>query len=95
MDSRWQYAFGGTTLLALRNSILLVPLISFGLAGCGSSEASSAGSNPSDPVAKCALRGVAYFERIGSYPTLREPPNEGRPAEQVALERCRQNLSAF
>jgi len=43
----------------------------------------------------CVDRGIAYFQEIGSYPTLSAYPNEGRRAEEVARERCRRNNRAF
>lgn len=44
---------------------------------------------------ECTARGVAYFKDIGSYPTLKSFPNEGRNAHVVAQERCSRSLSAF
>ena len=49
----------------------------------------------SDPVTACVERGINYFKEIGSYPTLSSPPNSGRPAEEVALERCQRTTTAF
>lgn len=40
-------------------------------------------------------RGIAYLDSIGSNPKLKEPPNAGRDAEDVALERCRKSVAAF
>jgi hypothetical protein len=67
------------------------------LAACSSAvaEPESARLARLDPVMTCVARGVAYFERIGSFPTLREPPNEGRPARIVAQERCEKAVTAF
>jgi hypothetical protein len=68
------------------------------LTGCDSSAQSPGAAAQAvsiDPASACAQRGVAYFRRIGSYPSLKSPPNEGRAAEDVALERCRRNLQAF
>jgi hypothetical protein len=48
-----------------------------------------------DPVFACVERGVDYFKKIRSYPTLRSEPNVGRGAEDVALERCRRAIDAF
>jgi hypothetical protein len=43
----------------------------------------------------CYDRGVEYFKDIGSWPKLTQPPNEGKNAERVALERCRRTHTAF
>ncbi|PWK52861.1 hypothetical protein [Pleionea mediterranea] len=44
----------------------------------------------------CVERGVEYFKEIGSWPTLKSPPNKGRHAIEVAQERCkRQPKTAF
>ena len=43
----------------------------------------------------CTARGVAYFKRIGSYPTLSSLPNRGRAADDVARERCGRTTAAF
>jgi hypothetical protein len=48
-----------------------------------------------DPVADCVRRGIAYFKEIGSYPTLRSAPNQGRDAAEVAVERCNRTTTAF
>jgi len=50
---------------------------------------------PPGPIALCARRGVAYFIEIGSYPTLSSAPDAGRPAEDVAIERCSRTTTAF
>lgn len=67
-------------------------LVASALAGCGSGNASPVALNP---TVACAERGTAYFRKIRSYPTLHSAPNIGRSAEEVALERCTLNLSAF
>jgi hypothetical protein len=59
-------------------------------AGCSSGETEHAPT-----VDECAANGVAYFKEVGSYPTLSSPPNAGRSAEDVALERCRRSVHAF
>lgn len=46
-------------------------------------------------IADCSSRGVEYFKEIGSYPTLNSPPERGRPAEEVARERCGRTTTAF
>lgn len=43
----------------------------------------------------CINRGIAYFQEIGSYPTLKTPPHEGDLAENVARERCNRTTTAF
>lgn len=48
-----------------------------------------------DPVEACTKRGVEYFTKIGSYPTLNTAPNIGRAAVDVALERCQRTTTAF
>lgn len=53
------------------------------LTGCG---ASGGGE-----VEACTQRGVAYFQEIGSYPTL----SDGRSASVVAAERCNRTTTAF
>ncbi|WP_164155282.1 hypothetical protein [Sandarakinorhabdus rubra] len=58
------------------------------------SAGSSYDSSPSE-LGICVQRGVEYFKEIGSYPTLRAPPEAGRAAETVAEERCKRSLSAF
>ena len=63
------------------------------LAGCSSSEDTK--KIVSDPVFACVERGVDYFKKIRSYPTLRFEPNVGRGAEDVALERCQRGIDAF
>ena len=45
--------------------------------------------------ADCIKRGVASFKQIGSYPTLRVPPDKGRAAIDVARERCSGTSAAF
>ena len=65
------------------------------LAGCSSTDTESTRMARVDPVATCVERGVAYFEKIGSYPALREPPNEGRSAKEVAQERCQRSVASF
>jgi len=42
-------------------------------------------------VQECVANGIAWFEEIGSYPTL----GDGRDAEQVAIERCDRTTQAF
>jgi hypothetical protein len=54
-----------------------------------------AATNYSDSVRTCVARGVAYFQEIGSYPTLSSAPNAGRLAEDVAAERCSRTTTAF
>jgi hypothetical protein len=51
-------------------------------------------SDPS-PVEACTERGIAYFKEIGSWPTLKTYPSIGRPAEEVAKERCSRATTAF
>lgn len=58
------------------------------LSGCS-------GGSGAGAVDACVARGVQYFKDVGSYPTLRSEPNAGRPAEDVAKERCRRTLTAF
>lgn len=48
-----------------------------------------------DAYYDCTLRGVRYFKEIGSYPTLRAPPEKGRRAEDVVRERCKRTTTAF
>lgn len=43
----------------------------------------------------CFSRGLDYFMDIGSYPTLKSPPNEGREASEVVHERCSRTTTAF
>ncbi len=62
-------------------------LISPGLVACG--ESSSAA------VDACVQRGVAYYQELGSYPTLSSAPNAGRLAVDVAQERCSRTTTAF
>ncbi|UZO99342.1 hypothetical protein RMHFA_05564 (plasmid) [Roseomonas mucosa] len=45
--------------------------------------------------AGCVERGVAWFKEIGSWPRLTAPPNKGRSAVDVAVERCRRTVGAF
>ena len=52
-------------------------------------------SGPDPQVEACVARGVAYFKDMGSYPTLKSPPNVGRRAEDVARERCNRTTTAF
>ena len=70
-------------------------LLSFALAACSSSGATEKVAAADDPASECAKRGVAYFQSIGSYPALRSPPNEGRAAEEVAIEGCQRSSAAF
>ena len=63
------------------------------LAGCGALEDERRAGL--DPVLECVERGVGYFKAIRSYPVLLSPPNIGRAAEEVALERCRLATTAF
>lgn len=42
-------------------------------------------------VSSCVVRGITYFNEIGSFPTL----SDGRDAEMVATERCRRTTTAF
>ena len=67
------------------------------LAGCSSNslESDSAGNFATNTVESCVHRGIAYFQKIGSYPALREPPNAGRAAAEVAQERCQRELTSF
>lgn len=58
------------------------------LAACG-------GGVDQEEIDACARRGVEYFKEIGSYPTLQSPPNTGRSAEDVAIERCNRTTTAF
>lgn len=46
-------------------------------------------------VDACVKKGISYFIEIGSYPTLTQPPNTGRLAEDVARERCNNSVDAF
>lgn len=64
------------------------------LAAC-SAFAETPGAGKQDPVDSCVRRGITYLNSIGSYPTLKEPPNTGRSAEVVVLERCRRSVAAF
>ena len=70
-------------------SLLLMPL-----AAC-SAFAETPTAAKRDPVSSCVKRGITYLDSIGSYPKLKEPPNTGRAAEEVALERCLKSLTAF
>jgi hypothetical protein len=45
----------------------------------------------SDTVQSCVSRGIAYFQEIGSYPSL----SDGRSAIGVASERCNRTTTAF
>jgi hypothetical protein len=63
-------------------------LLTFVLAAC------DAGARRRD-VDLCVERGVAYFKEIGSYPTLTAPPNAGRAAVTVVIERCSRTTAAF
>ena len=58
------------------------------LVGCG-------GGVDQEEIDACVRRGVEYFKEIGSYPTLLSSPNTGRPAEDVAIERCNRTTTAF
>ncbi len=49
----------------------------------------------SQEIAACTSRGIAYFQAIGSYPTLKTAPNTGRSADEVARERCNRTTTAF
>ncbi|NNK94221.1 MAG: hypothetical protein HKP41_07705 [Desulfobacterales bacterium] len=44
---------------------------------------------------ECVSRGIKYYKDIGSYPRLAAPPNEGRSAADVAIERCGITTTAF
>ncbi|NNK95216.1 MAG: hypothetical protein HKP41_12770 [Desulfobacterales bacterium] len=44
---------------------------------------------------ECVSRGVKYYKDIGSYPTLAAPPNVGRSADDVAVERCGITTTAY
>jgi hypothetical protein len=46
-------------------------------------------------VGACRQKGIAYFKSIGSYPTLNYPPDAGRSADLVAMERCTRSPYAF
>ena len=81
----------------MRQMIGLI-VVTFALVGCGNRApeiTANSGDSSGDSVANCAERGVAYFKEIGSYPALTSPPNAGRAAEEVALERCKRTLTAF
>ncbi len=69
--------------------VILLPL-----AAC-SAFAETPSGETRDPVDACVRRGIAYLDSIGSYPMLKEPPNTGRSAHVVALERCRKSVAAF
>jgi hypothetical protein len=43
------------------------------------------------PMEACVAKGVAYFKKIGSFPTL----SDGRSATQVAYDRCGRTVKAF
>ena len=58
------------------------------LAGCG-------GGVDQGEIDACVRRGVEYFKEVGSYPTLQSAPNEGRSAEDIAVERCNRTTTAF
>jgi hypothetical protein len=67
---------------------LMIPVLLIAVgAGCG--------SDSDEAIESCVTRGVAYFKEIGSYPTLQSAPNTGRPAEEVARERCERTPTAF
>ena len=52
-------------------------------------------NDSSKQLQACINRGIAYFQEIGSYPTLKTPPHEGDLAENVARERCNRTTTAF
>lgn len=78
-------------MLKLRSPVLL---LFAPLAAC-TAFADTPGGREENPVAACVQRGVAYFESIGSYPALKEPPNTGKAAIDVARERCQKAVTAF
>ena len=87
-----------TKLYPSKNLLRFAPLfvLSYALVACGSDNTRSGMSAAGvSPVAACAERGIAYFRKIRSYPTLHSPPNSGRSAEAVALERCKLDQTAF
>jgi hypothetical protein len=43
----------------------------------------------------CTIRGIEYMREIGSYPTMKGPPNEGKPALKFIEERCKRTTSAY
>ena len=47
------------------------------------------------PYQDCVARGIAWFRQMGSYPYLQGYPNRGRPAVDVAAERCRRGNNSF
>ena len=72
--------------------ILLVLIIVLVIGKCKEGSSSSTGEtryNRSET--DCVLRGVKYFESIGSYPEL----SDGRDAFKVATERCKRTTTAF
>lgn len=46
-------------------------------------------------VQLCVERGIAYFQEIDAFPTLKSAPNKGRLAVDVAAERCQRTTTAF
>lgn len=69
--------------------LLLAAIASVSLMGCGKS------ADSDKQFTNCVSNGVTYFKEIGSYPTLKSDPNQGRSAEEVANERCMNSLRAF
>ena len=51
--------------------------------------------SPARNAAECVQRGIAWYKEIGSYPRLTAPPNRGRDAMDVAIERCGRTIGAF
>lgn len=81
-----------------------LPLIAFviGLAACddGAEHQRAINAVTSEnarryALEQCIQRGVTYFKELGSYPTLKSAPNEGRYADDVAEERCKRTPTAF
>lgn len=84
---------------SLKISILcLVGATLVQLAGCGSEDeiqkVSRAVALDREREA-CFDKGLNYFMDIGSYPTLKSAPNEGRLATDVIKERCARTVNAF
>lgn len=60
--------------------------------GCSSQPETSAPSkDASSELATCHREAVAYYEAIGSYPTL----STGKPAEDLIAEKCAFNPTMF